>query len=65
MGKTDLSIGIAKRFVAEILSCDSRQFYRELGIGVAKPTAEQQKEVKHHFIDNATVTERYSIWLPR
>ena len=62
VGKTDLSICIAKRFGAEILSCDSRQFYRELGIGVAKPTAEQQQEVKHHFIDNATVTERYSIW---
>jgi tRNA dimethylallyltransferase len=62
VGKTDLSIGIAKHFGAEILSCDSRQFYRELGIGVAKPTAEQMKEVKHHFIDNVSVTERYSIW---
>ena len=62
VGKTDRSIGIAKHFGAEILSCDSRQFYKELGVGVAKPTAEQMKEVKHHFIDNVSVTERYSIW---
>ena len=62
VGKTDLSIGIAKHFNSEILSCDSRQFYRELGIGVAKPTAEQMKMVKHHFIDNVSVSERYSIW---
>ena len=62
VGKTDLSIGIAKHFGAEILSCDSRQFYRELGVGVAKPTAEQMNEVKHHFIDNVSVTKRYSIW---
>lgn len=62
VGKTDLSIGIAKHFNSEILSCDSRQFYRELGIGVAKPTTEQMKEVKHHFVDNVSVTERYSIW---
>ncbi len=62
VGKTDLSIGIAKHFNSEILSCDSRQFYRELGIGVAKPTTEQMKEVKHHFIDNVSVSERYSIW---
>jgi len=62
VGKTDISIEIAKHFDAEILSCDSRQFYRELGIGVAKPTDVQQKEIKHHFIDNVSVTERYSIW---
>ncbi len=62
VGKTDLSIGIAKHFNSEILSCDSRQFYRELGIGVAKPTTEQMNEVKHHFVDNVSVTERYSIW---
>ena len=62
VGKTDLSIGIAKHLGSEILSCDSRQFYRELGIGVAKPTEQQRKEVKHHFIDNVSVTERYSIW---
>ena len=62
VGKTDLSIGIAKHFDSEILSCDSRQFYRELGIGVAKPTVEQMKMVKHHFIDNVSVSERYSIW---
>ena len=62
VGKTDLSIGIAKHFGAEILSCDSRQFYCELGIGVAKPTEEQMKCVKHHFVNNVSVSERYSIW---
>lgn len=62
VGKTDLSIEIAKHFGSEIFSCDSRQFYRELGIGVAKPSAEQMEMVRHHFIDNVSVTERYSIW---
>ncbi|MCF0206088.1 MAG: tRNA (adenosine(37)-N6)-dimethylallyltransferase MiaA [Bacteroidales bacterium] len=62
IGKTDLSIGTAKRFDAEILSCDSRQFYKELGVGVAKPSDEQLKTVKHHFINNASINERYSIW---
>ncbi len=62
VGKTDLSISIAKHFNSEILSCDSRQFYRELGIGVAKPTAEQMEMVKHHFVNNVSVNQRYSIW---
>lgn len=62
VGKTDLSIGIAKHYGAEILSCDSRQFYRELGIGVAKPTDEQMQTVRHHFVNNVSVCERYSIW---
>ncbi len=62
VGKTDLSIGVAKHFGAEILSCDSRQFYKELGVGVAKPSDEQLQTVKHHFINNVSVSERYSIW---
>lgn len=62
VGKTDLSIGIAKHYGAEILSCDSRQFYRELGIGVAKPTVEQMQTIRHHFVNNVSVGEHYSIW---
>lgn len=62
VGKTNISIDVAKHFGAEIFSCDSRQFYKELGVGVAKPDENQQKAVKHHFIDNASINNRYSIW---
>lgn len=62
VGKTDLSIGVAQYFNAEILSCDSRQFYKELGIGVAKPTDNQLNTIKHHFVNNVSITQRYSIW---
>lgn len=60
-GKTDLSIDIAKHFDAEIFSCDSRQFYKELNIGVAKPDDNQLQQVKHNFISNISITEHYSI----
>lgn len=61
VGKTDLSINIAKKLNAEIFSCDSRQFFKELNIGVAKPNEYQLKEIKHHFIGNVSVTNHYSI----
>ena len=51
-GKTSLSIDLAKWLKTEILSFDSRQFYKELSIGSAPPTPEELKEVKHHFIQN-------------
>jgi tRNA dimethylallyltransferase len=60
-GKTDLSIEIAKHFNADIFSCDSRQFYKQLNIGVAKPSVEQLNAIKHHFIGNVDITEHYSI----
>jgi tRNA dimethylallyltransferase len=62
VGKTDLSIEIAQKFKAEIFSCDSRQIYKELNIGVAKPDANQLKSVKHHFIDYVSVHNHYSIY---
>jgi len=62
VGKTDLSIEIAKHFNSEILSCDSRQIYKELNIGVAKPDDSQLKEIKHHFISSVSIKEHYSIY---
>lgn len=54
-GKTDWAIQIARHFGAEILSCDSRQFYRELKIGVARPSEEELSQVKHHFIADRSI----------
>lgn len=51
VGKTELSIRLAERFDGEILSCDSRQFYRGMDIGTAKPTADELARVRHHLID--------------
>lgn len=55
IGKTALSIEIAKQIHAEIISADSRQFYREMNIGTAKPAEEQLAEVPHHFINNISI----------
>lgn len=55
VGKTALSIDVAKHYGAEIISADSRQFYREMNIGTAKPTTEQLAEVPHHFINNISI----------
>ena len=60
-GKTKLGIELAKHFNTEILSADSRQFYREMTIGTAKPDATELAEVKHHFIDNLSIQEEYSV----
>lgn len=60
IGKTKLSIKLAKKFKTEIVSCDSRQFYKELKIGSAPPNANELLEVKHHFIHNLSVTEDYN-----
>jgi len=62
VGKTDLSIEIAKHFNSEILSCDSRQIYKELNIGVAKPDDSQLNEIKHHFVNSVSIKEHYSIY---
>jgi tRNA dimethylallyltransferase len=58
-GKTELAIQLAKEFNTVILSADSRQFYREMDIGTAKPDSEQLKRVKHYFIDTKSVNELY------
>jgi len=61
IGKTSLSIELAKHYSAEIISADSRQFYREMNIGTAKPTAQELAEVPHHFINNISIhTKNYS-----
>lgn len=61
IGKTALSIDVAKHYEAEIISADSRQFYREMNIGTAKPTEEQLNAVPHHFINNISIhTKNYS-----
>lgn len=59
VGKTELAIRLAERFGSEILSADSRQFYKEMNIGTAKPGLEQLQRVKHHFINTKSVTELY------
>lgn len=60
-GKTAEAIRLAQELKTEILSCDSRQFYRELRIGVARPTADELAAAPHHFIDCRSVTEPYNI----
>ena len=61
IGKTSLAIELAKHYSAEIISADSRQFYREMNIGTAKPTAAELAEVPHHFINNISIhTKNYS-----
>ncbi len=63
IGKTDISIDIAQHFNSEIISADSRQFYKELCIGTAVPDNKQLQAIKHHFIHNKSVTEYYNAYL--
>ena len=60
-GKTKLGIELAKLFNTEILSADSRQFYREMNIGTAKPSAEELAAVKHHFVNNLSIQDNYTV----
>lgn len=60
-GKTDLAIHLAKAFGCEIISADSRQFYRETEIGTAKPDTSQLQEVRHHFIGCCSITDPFDI----
>jgi tRNA dimethylallyltransferase len=59
VGKTDVAIHLAKCFNAEVISADSRQFFKELVIGTAKPTHEELSLVPHHFINTLSITEDY------
>ncbi|MGZ5274075.1 MAG: tRNA (adenosine(37)-N6)-dimethylallyltransferase MiaA [Kaistella sp.] len=61
IGKTKLAIELAKTFNTEIISCDSRQFFKEMKIGTATPSDEELAEVPHHFIGNLSVEDYYSI----
>ena len=60
-GKTKLAIDLAEKYSTEIISADSRQFYKELNIGAAKPSNNDLNRVKHHLINNKSVIDNYSI----
>lgn len=61
IGKTALSIALAQHFGCEIISCDSRQFFKEMKIGTAVPSDEELKAAPHHFIQNKSIFENYSV----
>ncbi len=60
IGKTEIAIEVARTLGTEIVSADSRQIYRQLSIGTAKPSADQLSEVTHHFIDTLDITQPYT-----
>ncbi|PQJ78213.1 tRNA (adenosine(37)-N6)-dimethylallyltransferase MiaA [Polaribacter porphyrae] len=61
IGKTALSIQLAKHFNSDIISCDSRQFYKEMTIGTAVPEPEELKAANHHFIKNRSIFDDYNV----
>jgi tRNA dimethylallyltransferase len=61
IGKTALSIALAQHFNCEIISCDSRQFFREMTIGTAVPNQEELNSATHHFIQNKSIFENYTV----
>lgn len=60
VGKTELCLSLAEELNTEIVSCDSRQFFRELKIGTAAPTEAQMQRVKHHLVGNLSIFDYYS-----
>lgn len=60
-GKTEIAIQLAQYLDAEIISVDSRQIYRQMDIGTAKPTAEEQRAAKHHLIDCVDIDQSFSV----
>ena len=63
IGKTNLSIEIAKKLNTEIISCDSRQFYKELKIGTSPPSPSQLNHITHHLIHNKSIHDIYNVGL--
>lgn len=61
IGKTSLSIDLAKAFDTQIISCDSRQFYKEMKIGTAVPSDKELAQAQHHFIQHLSIFEDYSV----
>ncbi|WP_166964308.1 tRNA (adenosine(37)-N6)-dimethylallyltransferase MiaA [Yeosuana marina] len=61
IGKTTLSIKLAKHFNTEIISADSRQFFKEMSIGTAAPSKEELKAAKHHFIHHKSIQDQYNV----
>ena len=60
-GKTATAIKLAKAFNTEIISADSRQFYKELSIGTAAPTEDELRQVKHHFVHHLSIDDKYDV----
>lgn len=60
VGKTKLAVKLARKYNTVILSTDARQFYRELEVGTAKPSAEELTEARHYFIDNLSIQDTYN-----
>ncbi len=61
IGKTSLSIALAQHFDCDIVSCDSRQFFKEMKIGTAVPSEEELASATHHFIQNKSIFDNYSV----
>jgi tRNA dimethylallyltransferase len=61
IGKTAFSIELAKKLNTEIVSADSRQFYKEMSIGTAVPSTQELQEVKHHFIHHKSIHDKYNV----
>ena len=61
VGKTEIAIQLAQRLNAEIVSVDSRQIYRQMDIGTAKPTPEEQRAARHHLIDCVDISQPFSV----
>ena len=61
VGKTDLSFELAEKYNAEIFSADSRQIYKEMSVGTAKPTTDELNRIKHHFVNNRSIHDGYSV----
>ena len=61
IGKTSLSIALAQHFGCDIISCDSRQFFKEMAIGTAVPIEEELTSTPHHFIQNKSIFENYTV----
>ena len=60
VGKTSVAIALAKQFSTVIINADSRQIYKELNIGVAKPSVQELQEVKHHFVNHISINESFT-----
>jgi tRNA dimethylallyltransferase len=61
IGKTSLGIALAQHFKCDIISCDSRQFFKEMQIGTAVPSPEELVAAQHHFIQNKSIFENYTV----
>ena len=61
IGKTTLSLQLANHFNTEIISADSRQFFKEMQIGTAAPTTQELSTAKHHFIHHKSIEDKYNV----